>query len=165
MFFIKKKLILLLTSHKKLTNRQSVTILWRKEKKIPWFFPGLYSSVPRMLSRRTSTRLRYTVIPLDSFTLFTPGSRGYFFSYRYSWFAAKRTSREPYQTVSTVYFILGILWTDLWSQGIPCSVLSAKNNLELRHNRIPQTTRTFIEWTLYYTYLLQLISLVVFYSV
>ena len=27
-------------------------------------------------------------------------------------------SREPYQTVSTVYFILGILRTDLWSQGI-----------------------------------------------
>ena len=26
-------------------------------------------------------------------------------------------SREPYQTVSTVYFILGILRTDLWSQG------------------------------------------------
>ena len=26
-------------------------------------------------------------------------------------------SREPYQTVSTVYFILGILRTGLWSQG------------------------------------------------
>ena len=26
-------------------------------------------------------------------------------------------SREPYQTESTVYFILGILRTDLWSQG------------------------------------------------
>ena len=26
-------------------------------------------------------------------------------------------SREPYQTVSAVYFILGILITDLWSQG------------------------------------------------
>ena len=25
-------------------------------------------------------------------------------------------SREPYQTVSTVYFILGILRTDLWNQ-------------------------------------------------
>ena len=29
----------------------------------------------------------------------------------------KITSRELYQTVSTVYFILGILRTDLWSQG------------------------------------------------
>ena len=29
----------------------------------------------------------------------------------------KITSRERYQTVSTVYFILGILGTDLWSQG------------------------------------------------
>ena len=28
-----------------------------------------------------------------------------------------KPSREPYQTVSTVYFILGILRTDLWSQG------------------------------------------------
>ena len=27
------------------------------------------------------------------------------------------TSREPYQIVSTVYFLLGILRTDLWSQG------------------------------------------------
>ena len=27
------------------------------------------------------------------------------------------TSREPYKTVSTVYFILGILRTDLRSQG------------------------------------------------
>ena len=27
-------------------------------------------------------------------------------------------SREPYQTVSTVYFLLGIMRTDLWSQGI-----------------------------------------------
>ena len=79
MMFLIKKLILLLTSHKKLTKRQSVTILWRKEKKIPWFFPGLYSCIPRMLSRRTSTRLRYTVVPLDSFTLFTLGSRGFFF--------------------------------------------------------------------------------------
>ena len=49
-------------------------------------------------------------------TEFTLGSRGYFFSYRYWWFAAK-SNREPYQTVSTVYFILGILRTDLWSQG------------------------------------------------
>jgi len=59
----------------------------------------------------------------------TLGSRGYFFSYRrYWWFAAKpcqrgakrreKASREPYQTVSTVYFILGILRTDLWKQGI-----------------------------------------------
>ena len=34
--------------------------------------------------------------------------------------------RQPYQTVSSVYFILGILRTDLWSQGtvkrfIPCN--------------------------------------------
>ena len=27
-------------------------------------------------------------------------------------------SREPYQTVSTVNFLLGIMRTDLWSQGI-----------------------------------------------
>ena len=27
------------------------------------------------------------------------------------------STREPYQTVSTVYLILGILRTDLWSQG------------------------------------------------
>ena len=27
-------------------------------------------------------------------------------------------SREPYQTISTVYFLLGILRTDLWSRGI-----------------------------------------------
>ena len=32
--------------------------------------------------------------------------------------ATRGPSREPYQTVSTVYFILGILRTDLWSQGI-----------------------------------------------
>ena len=31
----------------------------------------------------------------------------------------RQASREPYQTVSTVYFILGILRTDLWSQGTP----------------------------------------------
>ena len=36
--------------------------------------------------------------------LVTVGSTGYFFSYRY-------------QTLSTIYFILGILTTDLWSQG------------------------------------------------
>ena len=32
--------------------------------------------------------------------------------------ATRGPSREPYQTISTVYFILGILRTDLWSQGI-----------------------------------------------
>ena len=31
--------------------------------------------------------------------------------------AASTRREEPYQTVSTVYFILGILRTDLWSQG------------------------------------------------
>ena len=73
-----------------------------------------------------------------------PGFRRIFFSYRYWWFAAKRTSRESYQTASTVYFVLGVLRTDLWSQCIPCSVLSAKSNLELQHNRIPQTTTWFV---------------------
>ena len=29
----------------------------------------------------------------------------------------KITSREPYQTVSKVYSILGILGTDIWNQG------------------------------------------------
>ena len=29
---------------------------------------------------------------------------------------AESPSREPYRTVRTVYFILGILRTDLWSQ-------------------------------------------------
>jgi len=29
----------------------------------------------------------------------------------------EKNNREPYQTVSTVYFILGVLRTDLWSQG------------------------------------------------
>ena len=29
----------------------------------------------------------------------------------------KRPSREPYQTVSTVYFIQGIIRTDFWRQG------------------------------------------------
>ena len=38
----------------------------------------------------------------------------------------KITSREPYQTVSTVYFILGILRTDLWSQGTLCHAASKK---------------------------------------
>ena len=32
--------------------------------------------------------------------------------------ATRGPSWEPYQTISTVYFILGILRTDLWSQGI-----------------------------------------------
>ena len=32
--------------------------------------------------------------------------------------ATRGRSREPYQTISTVYFILGILRTDLWSLGI-----------------------------------------------
>ena len=31
--------------------------------------------------------------------------------------AREKKSREPYQTVTTVYFILGILTTDLCSQG------------------------------------------------
>ena len=58
----------------------------------------------------------------------TLGSRGYFFltdtdgSRRSRVNEArsaerKKITREPYQTVSTVYFILGILRTDLWSQG------------------------------------------------
>jgi len=35
-------------------------------------------------------------------------------------------SREPYQTVSTVYFILGISRMDLWSQGIDMRALRGK---------------------------------------
>ena len=48
-----------------------------------------------------------------------PGFKRTFFSYRYWWFAAKPRPRgakrrgEPYQTVSTICFILGILRTDL----------------------------------------------------
>ena len=30
---------------------------------------------------------------------------------------AASTRREPYETVNTVHFILGILRTDLWTQG------------------------------------------------
>ena len=40
-----------------------------------------------------------------------------------------RPSLEPYQTVGTVYFILGILKTDLWSQGTWSA--TAKANKEL----------------------------------
>ena len=58
----------------------------------------------------------------------TLGSRGYFFlsilmvrgeaaSTRRSAPREKITSREPYQTVSPVYFIFCILKRDLWSQG------------------------------------------------
>ena len=50
-----------------------------------------------------------------------PGFQRILFSYRYWRFAAK--PRESYQTVSTVYFILGILRTDLWSQGRTLSTL------------------------------------------
>ena len=57
---------------------------------------------------------------------FTLGSRGYFFLIdtdgprpsRVNEVRCSLSNREPYQTVSTVYFILGILRTDLWSQGI-----------------------------------------------
>ena len=44
-------------------------------------------------------------------------------------------SRKPYQTVSMVYFILGILRTDLWSKGI---ILFAKvTNFSLNENVFP----------------------------
>ena len=52
-----------------------------------------------------------------------PRCQRIFFSYRYWWFLAKQRQRgakpyrEPYQTVRKAYFILGILRTDLWSQG------------------------------------------------
>ena len=52
-----------------------------------------------------------------------PRCQRIFFSYRYWWFVAKQRQRgakpyrEHYQTVRTAYFILGILRTDLWSQG------------------------------------------------
>ena len=56
------------------------------------------------------------------------GSRGYFFlstlivrceaaSTRCEAPRGKQPSREPYQTASTVYFIKGILRTDIWGQG------------------------------------------------
>ena len=43
-----------------------------------------------------------------------------------------RSSLEPYQTVSTVYFILGILRTDLWSQGTGSAIAKAIKNLVKR---------------------------------
>ena len=46
-----------------------------------------------------------------------PAFKRIFFSYRYWWFAAKLRQRGANQTVRTVYSILGILRTDLWSQG------------------------------------------------
>ena len=35
-------------------------------------------------------------------------------------------SREPYQTANAVYFILGILRTDLWSQGTSAGEITFK---------------------------------------
>ena len=51
--------------------------------------------------------------PNDVFLLSTLILRGKAASRR------REASREPYKPVSTVYFILGILRTDLWSQGTP----------------------------------------------
>ena len=59
---------------------------------------------------------RFKMAKIDPVSPYYPGFHRIFFSYRYCWFAAK-SNREPYQTVSTVYFILGILRTDLSSQG------------------------------------------------
>ena len=49
----------------------------------------------------------------------TLGSTGYFFliDTDRSRREAPREKREPYETLSTVYFILGIFKTDLWSHG------------------------------------------------
>ena len=40
----------------------------------------------------------------------------YFSACNAVYYAVQNGSREPYQTVSMVYFLLGILKTDLWSQ-------------------------------------------------
>ena len=53
------------------------------------------------------------------------GSKGHFFlidtddsrQSRVNEVQSDERKREPYQTVRTVYFILGILRTDLWNQG------------------------------------------------
>ena len=55
----------------------------------------------------------------------TLGSRGYFFLIdtdrsrrsRVNEARSAERKKEPYQTLSTVYFILGIFKTDLWSHG------------------------------------------------
>ena len=41
-------------------------------------------------------------------------------------------SREPYQTVSTVYLILGILRTDLWSHGSLVDYLTESERMVIR---------------------------------
>ena len=64
----------------------------------------------------------------------TLGSRGYFFlidtdGSRRSRVTEVRNAEEKellISTVSTVYFILGILRTDLWSQGTKCVVCKKK---------------------------------------
>ena len=64
----------------------------------------------------------------------TLGSRGYFFlidtdGSRRSCVTEVRNAEEKellISTVSTVYFILGILRTDLWSQGTKCVVCEKK---------------------------------------
>ena len=41
-------------------------------------------------------------------------------------------SREPYQTIGTVYLILGILRTDLWSQGSLVDYLTESKRMVIR---------------------------------
>ena len=49
-------------------------------------------------------------------TIQVKATEQYFSACNAVYYAVQNGSREPYQTVSTVYFILGILRTDLWSQ-------------------------------------------------
>ena len=50
-------------------------------------------------------------------------------------------SREPYQTVSMVYFILGLLRTDLWSKGI---LFAKVTNFFLKRKRISFLSNSFV---------------------
>ena len=45
-------------------------------------------------------------------------------------------NNEPYQTVGTVYFTLGVLRTDLWSQGTPEIVKRKKKILDITKTSI-----------------------------
>ena len=49
-------------------------------------------------------------------TIQVKATEQYFSACNAVYYAVQNGSRKPYQTVSTVYFILGILRTDLWSQ-------------------------------------------------
>ena len=49
-------------------------------------------------------------------TIQVKATEQYFSACNAVYYAVQNGSREPYQTVSMVYFLLGILKTDLWSQ-------------------------------------------------